>query len=142
MLDRVREHASLDRTSEHLAPGLRLAHYSAGLDFDLPTPTRSPWKLVANLGVITTRLSSSEVAGMQSVPAGLSETYFSLGGGLTVEYAVAEHCRVFVAGRQYLDLGTDDELGVYRALDATVYPIQDATWTLPLLSLGLRLTTR
>ncbi len=116
---------------ENPAAGLRLSHTAAGLKFDLPVVPQSRLGFVANVGVGSTRLRSLELG---EAPVGqrhrVSETFLSLVGGLTVQYAVTDRGRVFVGARHQLYL--DDTANL--AVDQVPEPgrlLDMSSWTFP-----------
>ncbi len=124
---------------ENPAAGLRLSHTTAGLKFDLPVVPQSRLDFVANVGVGSTRLRSLEFG---ESPVGqhhrVSETFLSLVGGLNVQYAVTDHCRLFVGARHQLYFNDTDNL----AVDEVPEPgrlLDMSSWTFPV-TFGLQLS--
>lgn len=142
LLGAIWRHGSFDRYRESIAPGLRLSHYTAGLEWDLIDRPRARWKVVANLAVGASRLRSRDESGFDEVTGRpLSEIFLSLHAGLMFRYSVAGYCDLFVGARDYVPLG--DRLGrdVYESLDQGRNALESALRTFPLTA-GLRFNLR
>lgn len=139
-VDALRRHGEVHQYKETPAAGLKLYHYAAGLKFELPVMDRSRWDLVADFGLGATRLRSAQYADYGASEQHVSETFLSLLGGVSVQYAVSDDCRLFVGARQLLYL-EDSEGLVIDGLKDSNRVLESGTWTFPL-TLGLSLNFR
>jgi hypothetical protein len=139
-VDALRRHGKVDQYKETPAAGLKLYHYTAGLRFELPVMEHSRWDLIADVGMGATRLRSAEFANYYVSEQRVSETFLSLLGGVSVQYAVSDECRLFVGARQLFYLEDGDGL-VIDGLKDPDQVLESGSWTVPL-TLGVRFSFR
>lgn len=137
LLETVQRHTTVDTYREAPAAGLRLYHYTAALKMDLP-PIGSRWKLYTDLGLGATRLRASDQSPYYSYRDDLSETFLSVRGGLTVEYAFSNRLRTFVTAREYFYLDSDDTMVTVDGLNNQTQILESGPWSFPI-SFGIRL---
>ena len=118
---------------EHPAAGLKLKHTTAGMKFRLPVMPQSRLSFRAEFGVGQTRLRSYELGEIpiRDYRYRLSETFFSLLGGLTLQYNLNDHSRAFVGVRQYLYLNDADDASVQGVRNPGEL-LEGSSWTFPL----------
>ncbi len=139
-VDALRRHGTVDQYKETPAAGLKLYHYTAGLKFELPLMEHSRWDLIADVGMGATRIRSAKFADYYVSERDVSETFLSLLGGVSVQYAITNDCRLFVGARQLFYLEDGDEL-VIDGLKNPDQVLESGSWTFPL-TLGLRFNFR
>jgi len=139
-VDALRRHAKVDQYKETPTAGLKLYHYTAGLEFELPVMQHSRWDLVADFGLGATRLRSATFTGHYASEQRVSETFLSLLGGLSVQYAVSDDCRLFVGARRLLYLEDSSGL-VIDGLNDPNQVLESGSWTFPL-TFGMRIGFR
>jgi hypothetical protein len=137
-VETLRRHGEVHQYKETPAAGLKLYHYTAALKFELPVMDRSRWDLVADLGLGATRLRSAKYGDYFASDERVSETFLSLLGGVSVQYAISDDCRFFVGARRllYLEDGNEPVVG---GLEDAEQLLESGSWTFPL-TLGFRLT--
>jgi len=139
-VDALRRHGKVDQYKETPAAGLKLYHYTAGLKFELPLLERSRWDLIADVGMGATRLTSAKFAHYYVTERNISETFLSLLGGVSVQYTVADDCRLFVGARQLFYLDDGDRLTIDGLKDPDQV-LESGSWTFPL-TFGLQFSFR
>ena len=139
-VDALRRHGKVDQYKETPVAGLKLYHYVAELKFELPVMEHTRWNLIADLGMGATRLRSAKFVNYYVSEQRVSETFLSLLGGVSVQYAVSDDCRLFVGVRQLFYLEDGDGL-VIDGLTDPEQVLESGSWTFPL-TLGLRFSFR
>jgi hypothetical protein len=126
---------------ENPAAGFRLSHTTTAVKVKLPVLDQSRLNFVADMGVGTTRLRSLEF-GAHPVQGNhrVSEYFFSLLGGLTLQYAVTDHFRAFVGARRNVYVSDTDEFLVNGSAEPGQL-LDASAWNFPL-TVGVQLNFR
>lgn len=119
-------------------PGLDLFHYGAGLQLQLTDPELSRFHFLVNVGAGATLFDSEDLPGA-GAEAELTETYFTVSGGLGVGLDIASGLSLVMDGQWYLAFTDEEDTAVLTSVPepgegfdrASVLPIR----------LGLRIRT-
>lgn len=126
---------------ENPAAGFSFSHTTTAVKIKLPVMDQSRLNFVADVGVGTTRLRSVEF-GTLPVQGNyrVSEYFFSLLGGLTLQYAVTDDFRAFVGARRNVYVNDTEEFLVNGNTEPG-HLLDASSWNFPL-TVGLEFKFR